>query len=58
MDAACYNAPVCYSETTETTDTECSEGFVLCTAVDDESNRVMYSKKDLDDIFRDDELPF
>ena len=61
MDAICPAAGTCYSETIETTDTECSEGRVLCTDVDNEDNRYMYEKSELDFLVNNEDnsvLPF
>jgi hypothetical protein len=47
LNALCYAAPTCYGEHIENTEVECSNGFVLCTSVEDENDRVMYHKDDL-----------
>ena len=61
MNAFCPKAPTCYGENVEYDDSSCSQGMVLCTAVDDESDRVMYDIEDLkflDDKNNGDEIPF
>jgi hypothetical protein len=58
MNAMCPKAPTCYGEHIEHDDSTCSNGMVLCTAVDDESDRVMYSIEDLENIGNNNEIPF
>lgn len=48
MMAICPVASTCYGENVEVVENECSNGYVLCTDVDNEDNRYMYNKKDLD----------
>jgi hypothetical protein len=61
MNAECPKATTCYSETIEHDDTSCSEGMILCPAVDDPNDRVMYSVevlKNLDNDDNYDDIPF
>ena len=58
MNAFCPKAPTCYGEHIEHDDSTCSNGMVLCTAVDDELDRAMYSIEDLENIGNNNEIPF
>lgn len=50
MNAICPQANCCYSETVETSETDCNQGYVLCVDIDNPDNRYMYSIEVLKDM--------